>query len=303
MTTGATRRGAVLLAGVFLGLSGCATAPQSLVRARETYKRAEASPAAKYSPTQLYEAKKALDKAEAEFKADSDSPNVNDRAYVARRMAEIAEVTAQSEVDRQRKAQADRLIAEREKTNQRSTQAELARLRQQMTEEERQRQMTAGELDKERQARSEAERQAAAAKDRLREVAQVREETRGTVVTLPGSLLFRSGQATLTSPARRRLNQVVDALKQLNNGSLLVEGYTDSRGSRKFNEDLSQRRAQSVKQYLTDRGIPAENIKTEGFGPDNPVASNRSAEGRANNRRVEIVVERSEGRAAANNRQ
>jgi outer membrane protein OmpA-like peptidoglycan-associated protein len=71
---------------------------------------------------------------------------------------------------------------------------------------------------------------------------------------------------------------------------MVVEGYTDSQGSVASNQDLSQRRAQSVRDYLVSRGIAGDRITGQGFGPGRPIADNASAEGRANNRRVEIVV-------------
>jgi outer membrane protein OmpA-like peptidoglycan-associated protein len=71
---------------------------------------------------------------------------------------------------------------------------------------------------------------------------------------------------------------------------VVVEGYTDSRGSSSRNLDLSQRRAEAVRSYLVSRGVPSEKIVAKGMGPDRPVAENTSAEGRAQNRRVEIVV-------------
>ena len=69
-----------------------------------------------------------------------------------------------------------------------------------------------------------------------------------------------------------------------------IEGYTDSKGSQSRNIDLSQRRAESVRSYLISRGLPADRVVAKGMGPDRPIADNTSAEGRANNRRVEIVV-------------
>jgi OOP family OmpA-OmpF porin len=70
-----------------------------------------------------------------------------------------------------------------------------------------------------------------------------------------------------------------------------VQGYTDSRGSAALNQDLSTRRAESVKDYLVSKGVAGERLSSEGLGPSNPVADNETAEGRANNRRVEIIVQ------------
>ncbi len=75
--------------------------------------------------------------------------------------------------------------------------------------------------------------------------------------------------------------------------NVLVEGHTDSRGAREANLALSRRRAETVRSYLVSRGYPADKIEARGIGQERPVAENVTAEGRANNRRVEIVVERS----------
>jgi outer membrane protein OmpA-like peptidoglycan-associated protein len=71
----------------------------------------------------------------------------------------------------------------------------------------------------------------------------------------------------------------------------VVEGHTDSQGSASFNQDLSHRRAESVRLYLVSHGIAADRVTSEGLGLTRPIADNTSAEGRANNRRVEIIVQ------------
>jgi hypothetical protein len=77
----------------------------------------------------------------------------------------------------------------------------------------------------------------------------------------------------------------------------LVEGHTDDRGSDATNQQLSQKRADAVREYLESRGVPAERMRSVGRGESNPVASNDNPEGRANNRRVEIIVERASSNA------
>ena len=74
--------------------------------------------------------------------------------------------------------------------------------------------------------------------------------------------------------------------------SVVVEGFTDSKGSPWSNVDLSRRRAEAVRTYLVSRGCPPDRIVARGLGPDRPIADNASGEGRANNRRVEIVINR-----------
>ena len=109
------------------------------------------------------------------------------------------------------------------------------------------------------------------------------------VITLSGSVLFRSNDAMLLPASQDRLNQVADALLARKR-DVIVEGHTDSKGSQVSNMNLSQRRAESVRSYLVSRGFPAEKIQARGIGPDRPIAENKNAEGRANNRRVEIII-------------
>jgi outer membrane protein OmpA-like peptidoglycan-associated protein len=120
-----------------------------------------------------------------------------------------------------------------------------------------------------------------------------KDEARGTIITLSGSVLFRSNDSALLPAALTRLDQVAEALVAKGQ-RVTVEGYTDSRGSQSTNMSLSQRRADSVRSYLVTRGFPTEKIEARGMGPDRPIADNTSAEGRANNRRVEIVIARAD---------
>lgn len=125
----------------------------------------------------------------------------------------------------------------------------------------------------------------------LARLAAVKEEQRGLVITLSGSVLFPSDQATLLPEAQTRLGQVSAALLATKERNIVVEGHTDSRGSENHNIDLSQRRADAVRSYLVSQGYESDRIQAHGMGKSRPVANNGNAEGRANNRRVEIVVE------------
>ncbi|MCA1664443.1 MAG: OmpA family protein [Myxococcales bacterium] len=111
------------------------------------------------------------------------------------------------------------------------------------------------------------------------------------VITLSGSVLFPSDQSNLLAEAQTKLNQVADALMTTKERNIVIEGHTDSRGSDSHNVDLSQRRAEAVRTYLVSRGYPSERIQAHGIGKSRPATSNDSAEGRANNRRVEIIVQ------------
>ncbi|HEX5749446.1 MAG TPA: OmpA family protein [Archangium sp.] len=245
-------------------------------------------------------------------------------------MAQSSEaVRTRQELDKARAelAEAQRLRAEAEQRQaqlqQRQQQEAQAQAEQQQLEqarrEEQERQAKLDEaqarmdqlnaqLEQERQARLQAEQRAAQAEAEARaqaEVAselrnirqvQVKEEARGLVLTLSGSVLFRSGSADLLPTAKRRLDEVAEALKKTQS-PLVIEGHTDSQGPTELNEELSYERASSVRDYLVERGVDSARIRTEGRGEEQPVASNKSAEGRANNRRVEIVIERGIGGA------
>ncbi|MEJ2105443.1 MAG: OmpA family protein [Ignavibacteriaceae bacterium] len=137
-----------------------------------------------------------------------------------------------------------------------------------------------------------SEKAAADAQAELTKLAAVKEEERGLVITLSGSVLFASNESTLLPAAVDRLNKVADALLVTKQKHLIIEGFTDSQGSSEYNLVLSKKRADTVRSYLISRGYPGDLINTRGIGEERPVSDNNSAEGRANNRRVEIVVER-----------
>jgi outer membrane protein OmpA-like peptidoglycan-associated protein len=138
----------------------------------------------------------------------------------------------------------------------------------------------------------ESEKRTADALAELASIASLKEEERGLVLTLSGSILFRSAESTLMSSAQAKLDQVSKALLAIRTRNLIVEGHTDSQGSESYNQGLSQRRADTVRDYLVQSGYPSSHILARGQGESRPVAINASAEGRANNRRVEIVIER-----------
>lgn len=202
------------------------------------------------------------------------------------------------QLDAQRQAEADRLRAADAQQRQQMEAEMQRRMEQQQAEAQRlaelnqKLQQRTQELEQERQARLQAEQRASQALTRLQdENVKVREEARGTVVTLSGSVLFATNATELLPAARDRLSEVATALKEAKN-PLLIEGHTDSRGTEDYNDQLSERRAESVRNFLVNQGVPQDRIQIRGMGENRPVASNGTAEGRANNRRVEIVVER-----------
>jgi len=275
------------------GLAACGASapPKELVDARAAYARAEGGPAAKLVPAELHVARESLDVAEHAFHDNPDSSDTVDVSYVALRKAQRADALGRAaEADGQR-AQADkeasrtqRAMLENAEGRLKKTDAELQRERDNLA---KQKEMT----EAERKARLEAEQKAKDAMDALAKQMAVAKDARGTVITLSGGVLFVTGEATLLPGAQAQLNQVADALKTQAEHHFVVEGHTDNQGTDKINDDLSQRRANSVRDYLVVHGVAAGAITATGYGSKRPVGDNRTAEGRAMNRRVEIVVQ------------
>ena len=118
---------------------------------------------------------------------------------------------------------------------------------------------------------------------------QLRETESGVVVTL-GDVLFASGQAELVEGGRSSLEEVVDLLQTEPDKKIRVEGHTDSSGETEANLLLSEKRAQAVRESLISLGVDAERVTAMGMGEDFPIASNDTEEGRARNRRVDVIL-------------
>ncbi|MEJ2614440.1 MAG: OmpA family protein [Ignavibacteriaceae bacterium] len=261
----------LIFAGLLVSCSA-SLPPSELVSARQAYQQASTGQAAQLVPAELHKAQIALDAAEKSFKEDPDSYRTRDLAYVADRKSRIAEALAVTAAENAATAQA--------KKDYEATQAEIMK-------------KTNDQLAIAQKAQLDAEKAAADAQADLAKLAAVKEEARGLVITLSGSVLFASNQSTLLPAATDRLNKVADALLVTKERKLTVEGYTDSQGSASYNMVLSQKRADVVRTYLISRGYPGDLIQARGIGEESPIANNNTAEGRANNRRVEIVVDQS----------
>src|SRR6185503_2905651 len=121
--------------------------------------------------------------------------------------------------------------------------------------------------------------------------AQLRQDARGTVIMLPGELMFATGKSALRPRSQAKLDLVGDALKEQGEKHIVVEGHTDSTGSEETNMALSLKRAEAVRDYLISDGVMPNRITATGVGEARPIADNSTTEGRAENRRVEIVIE------------
>jgi outer membrane protein OmpA-like peptidoglycan-associated protein len=267
-------------------------APKELVDARAAYDHAAASNAPKLVPAELHVARESLDVAERKFADEPDSQDAVDSAYIAMRKAQRAEALGNAAAATNSKAlaeheqtQTQQAIIENQQGRLQKTESQLAREHDSLA---KQIQMT----EEERQKRVDAEKKAQDAMDALSKSLAVKADTRGTVITLAGGVLFATGQATILPGAQAQLNQVADALKTQAEHHFTVEGHTDNQGTDAINNDLSNRRANAVRDYLVVRGVAAAAITAQGVGSTRPVSDNRTTEGRAMNRRVEIVVDR-----------
>jgi outer membrane protein OmpA-like peptidoglycan-associated protein len=236
-----------------------------------------------------------------------------------RRLAE-----AQTAAERER-AERERLAAERAREEQerlaRMTEEERRRAGQQVAQAEQQtelarRQAEAAEQARQAEAaaRTQAERAADEAAERAREAEQraaeaerrlydsllelerlianvtgIRETDRGLAVVV-GQGLFASGQSSLSARAREEVARIAAVLRQFADNRISVEGHTDSVGSEVSNQRLSEQRAESVRAALIAEGVDPGRVDGVGFGQNQPIASNDTAAGRAENRRVEIVI-------------
>ncbi len=282
-------------------LLACAahTAPRELVDARAAYQHAASTHAATLVPAELHIAKVSLDRAEPKFADDPESRDVADIAYVAMRKAQRAEAlgNAAAANDARRSSENERTKTQAQIID--KQQGQLASANDQIVNDQaklaRQKQLTEQQkqaTEQERQARLGAEKKAQDAMDALSKSLEVKAETRGTVITLSGGVLFATGQSTILPGAQAQLNQVAEALKTQAEHHFTVEGHTDNQGTDAVNNELSSRRANAVRDYLVVRGVASEAITAQGFGSTRPVADNKKVEGRAMNRRVEIVVDR-----------
>jgi outer membrane protein OmpA-like peptidoglycan-associated protein len=265
---------------------GCAASlpPQDLVNARTAYTTANNGKAPQLTPKDMDAAKKQLDVAEASFAKDGDTQGTRDEAYLSLRKTEYAQVIARTrESEQAAGATVDAMHADEKKVVA-ATSAELGRAKTDLATQK-------VALKDEKSRREEAEKKLAQAAADLAKFATVKQEPRGMVITLSGSVLFASAKWDLLPAAQLKLNEVATALTQQDPDSkITVEGHTDSQGAAAYNQDLSQHRAQAVRDYLVSRGIASDRINAQGFGPTRAIADNKSPEGRANNRRVEIVV-------------
>lgn len=323
-----TRSKLVVLGALALCLSACATAPRKDLALERVKSQLEALKAdeelAGYAALALGEAERALRTAE---QATGDDTYRFHLVYMADRRIQVARAMAQRE---QLEQTLDELNARRNamlvkasqlETDQARAEAEQARMMFAASAEEAERQRREKEeaqqigaesarsaqmaMEEAAQARRLAESSASEADLARREAElasqqvntlkrqlenlQLRQTESGVVVTL-GDVLFDTGQATLLDSAKSSLAEVVDLLQTEPDKLIRIEGHTDSVGSSESNLALSEQRAASVRTALINLGVAENRVTSIGLGEDFPIASNEDADGRARNRRVDVIL-------------
>jgi outer membrane protein OmpA-like peptidoglycan-associated protein len=256
------------LAALPLSLAACASAKpsQELLTARDAVAKTRQS-AAQVNPEGTREAEHALKAAEKAHADEAGSELERSRAYVATRRSELAMAQAGEARARQDREKAEQVYRAQ-------LEGEVSALQQAL-----------------RAQQDELHAREAATDRANREQVGWRQKGEDLVITLSG-VVFETGGYELSSEAKARLDVVVQAARQNPNRSLTIAGYTDSMGRAETNRELSQRRADEVKAYLESQGIEPSRVVSVGRGESKPVADNDTMEGRADNRRVEITLER-----------
>ncbi len=216
--------------------------------------------------------------AERKAREDAEAAAQASKAEAERQAAQRAQADAAAEEARARaeQARADREAAERA-AQQAQLQAQQAQQQQQLAQ-----QQTAAAQQQEAQMRERL-------KDQLNQVLQTRETARGLIVNM-SDVLFDFNKYTLKPEAREKLAKVSGILLAYPGLKMQVEGYTDNIGSDEYNQKLSEERADTVRGYLVQQGVQDNNITAQGYGKTRPIADNSTNSGRAQNRRVEMVV-------------
>jgi len=283
----------IALVASFLSLSACAssTPTPELVSARQAYDRARTDPNSTLVPDSVLSAKQALEKAESVHSDEPQSEEDRSYSYVAQRRAELSLALGANAKAKQDEAALVAKYGQLQDTMRTSAVKQLGVERGAVNQLGVALAQSQTGLAQETEARKAAEARAARAMESLAKIAQIKEEARGMVITLSGQVLFVTGKAELLPAAQDQLAQVATALQDQGEvKAMTVEGYTDSVGSDTANLKLSNDRANAVRTYLISKGIPGDKITAVGKGKASPVAPNDTADGRANNRRVEIVI-------------
>jgi len=264
------------------------TAEESRVMAvkQKAEEEAQAQATAEKKAAEERAARARLD-AEAEARGRAEAEAARTQAETARSQAEAAKAEAERS-----KLEAQQAAQEAARQRQEAEQAKAEAIAQQQAlavEADRARQAAAQSDQLRQQAEKEKQELRARLLQQLNTVLSTRDSARGLIANM-SDVLFKSGSFELLTAARERLAKVSGIVLAYPSLHLAVEGHTDSVGSDEYNRQLSERRAQTVRDYLVQQGISPDAIAASGFGKSEPVASNDTPEGRQQNRRVELVL-------------
>jgi outer membrane protein OmpA-like peptidoglycan-associated protein len=263
-------------------VAACSTTPTTTTRlddARADYMAAQNNPSvAANAPLEFKEATEALDKANRAAAQRESLDSIDQLAYVAKQKVATAQ-----EVAKAKNAEASAANSARQRDK-----MQLA----ERTQEANQARMSADQAKAQADAATSnanaVSARNAALEQQLADL-NARQTERGIIITF-SDVLFNVDRAELSADGMRTAQKLADILQQDPQGVLMVEGFTDSTGSPSHNLELSQRRAESVRNALMGMGISSNRIATRGYGEAYPVASNSDAGNRQLNRRVEIVL-------------
>ena len=277
--------------------------PLELYEAQNAIQIADAAGASKFAPEIIARAKQDLENAQDLDMKKSNRKQVITYARGAVQTAEDArlvtlrKIKADDEAAQQKaaqdakdQAQADaqraQLAAQQAATQQAQAEAQAADARAREAEAKAAAQAAQQQAA---QATDQTEQMREKLKAQLNSVLQTQETARGLIVNM-SDVLFDTGKYTLKPDAKEKLARVSGILLAYPDLKLQVEGYTDNVGGQDYNMKLSQDRANAVQMYLTTNGVQAPNISSIGYGMSNPTADNSTSSGRAQNRRVQLVV-------------
>jgi outer membrane protein OmpA-like peptidoglycan-associated protein len=291
LTSTVRRLAAVGLVACATLLAACASTPvrnEQLDQARTAVRSLEQDPDAQQAAAdQLRDARNNLDRANAAFAKHQPPEEVTYLAYLAQREAEAGK--AHTDEYRSRQALA--------KGNEERSQI-LLEARNREIQQARQAAQTSQQRLQAAQAQAQsAQSQLEQERAQLANM-QARETARGLELTMASNVLFNTGSASLKPGAMLQLGRLADFMRGHPKTRIMIEGYTDDRGSPAFNQQLSQARAQAVGSALESDGVAPDRIRAVGRGQDFPVASNATPAGRQQNRRVDIVLSDMSGRFA-----
>jgi len=276
-------------------MTACSTTPRTtslLEQTRSDYAVIHSNPnVERMAPLEMQQATDAMNKANDASTKDESASEVDKLAYIAKDKIGVAR-----EVTKQKMAEKELVSTAKERDamvlNQRTLEADKAK--QNAAESQATAQAALADAAASQRQTDAAKAQAAQLQAQLADLAAKQTE-RGLVITL-GDVLFGTDLSRLTPDGIRTAQKLADVLNQNPQRTVLVEGYTDSTGSAAHNQELSERRAQSVKSALQGMGISGDRVAVRGLGQQFPVAANDTSANRQMNRRVEIVISDANGK-------